>query len=443
MNDENDDKSIVNALSALGWVEEKSEEEEPAETDKSLQEQLELFIKQNGILNEKINSIAKENEILNEERENLLRVIEENKSKLSDSPINIEAVKQKEQIIIEKENLINELEIKIQELSESVEAGGAQIQAVQELKGIIANKDQEINDMKQDKELFSQKSHEWNSEIDKKQQYIQDLFASVNEKKQIIEEQTQKLKELNEINSELNLKIEEISSKSKQSEDLLGKNQNLIENLKDKDNKIKELKEQIIYLQNEIKNDTVQKSKYDKIILLVEKKDEIITNKEKSIFDVENSLNSANQTIFNLQQQLETFNLVKKDLKKKEERNKELVIEIEEKIQRGLANKELIDRLEDKIEYSLKDLAKYELELNNKNFILQDKESENISLIEKIKKLETQLYEGERIEDKILTDLTKIKDEKQNIEAELNEKNKELVELKKKIKLMRRNMSKT
>ena len=68
--------------------------------------------------------------------------------------------------------------------------------------------------------------------------------------------------------------------------------------------------EQVRYLES----DTIQKSKYDKLELLVEKKDEIITEKEKNIFELNNTLNSANQKISNLQQQIETFNLVKKDL---------------------------------------------------------------------------------------------------------------------------------
>ena len=68
----------------------------------------------------------------------------------------------------------------------------------------------------------------------------------------------------------------------------------------------------------------------------------ISAEKEKSIFDVQNSLKSAHQTINQLQQQIETFNLMKKDLEKKEERIRELVVQIEEKIQGELANKELI-----------------------------------------------------------------------------------------------------
>ncbi|MFX1394580.1 MAG: hypothetical protein ACFFAH_13525, partial [Promethearchaeota archaeon] len=216
-----------------------------------------------------------------------------------------------------------------------------------------------------------------------------------------------------------------------------------LEKLQEKDNKIKELTEQIQYLENEIKLDTVKKSKYEKLRLLVEKKDEIITEKEKAIFEAENSVKSANQKINDLSQQLETFNLVKKDLEKKEERIKSLVVQIEEKIQKELTNSELINHLEANLEKAQKSSAKFELQLNNNVTLLNEKEAEIKTLKENIKDLNNKLTEGEKIEDKLLTDLQKIKDDKLKLESELEKKNSELIELKKKIKLMRRELSKS
>jgi chromosome segregation ATPase len=177
--------------------------------------------------------------------------------------------------------------------------------------------------------------------------------------------------------------------------------------------------------------------------LLVEKKDEIITEKEKAIFEAENSLKLTNQKINDLAQQLETFNLVKKDLEKKEERIKTLVIEIEEKIQKELTNKELIKNLEEKLEKAQKSSAKYEIQFNNNVNLLQEKETELENLNGKFKELNNKLTEGEKIEDKLLNDIQKIKDDKLKLESELEKKNAELVELKKKIKLMRREISKS
>ena len=443
MNDrENDDKSIVEALSALGWVEEKDNEEGPSTTDKSLKEQLKLFIEQNRELNDKINIISKENEELKQENENLLNVNTKSKITIEGEQVSSEILDEKEKFIVEQENLIKYLEAKIKTLSESNEIGGSQIQAVQELKDKIAQKDLEIDEFEREKEEFAQKTHEMNSEIDNKQLQIQELSISNSEKDQIIEEQAEKFETLNETIREQTQKIEEFSLQTTQFKDLHDKNLTLNEQLEEGANRINELEEQVQYLQNVVQNETIHKSKYDKIITLVEKKDEIITEKEKSIFDVQNSLKSANQTINQLQQQVETFNLLKKDLEKKDERIRDLVVQIEEKVQNELANREVINRLEDKLENNQKDLVQYKVELNTKNTLLEKKEAEITTLSENVKKLNTDMYESEQIEDKILTDITKLKDEKLKFESELETKDKELIELKKKIKLMRRDLSK-
>ena len=443
MNDrENDDKSIVEALSALGWVEEKEGEERPSITDKSLKEQLKLFIEQNRELNDKINIISKENEDLKQENENLLNVITESKNKIEEKPVSSEILDEKEKFIVEQENLIKYLEAKIQTLSESNEIGGSQIQAVQELKEKIAQKDLVIDEFEREKEDFAQKTHEMNSEIDNKQLQIQELSITNSEKDQIIEEQAEKFEILNKTIKEQTQKIEEFSSQATQFKDLIDKNQTSNEQIEEGVIRINELEEQVQYLQNVVQNETIHKSKYDKIITLVEKKDEIITEKEKSIFDAQNSLKSTHQTINQLQQQVETFNLLKKDLENKEERIRELVLQIEEKVQSELANKELINRFEDKLENTQKELVQYGVELNTKNTLLEKREAEITTLSENVKKLNTDIYEAEQIEDKILTDITKLKDEKLKFESELETKDKELIELKKKIKLMRRDLSK-
>ena len=110
MNDlENDDKSIVEALSALGCVEEKDNEEGPSTTDKSLKEQLKLFIEQNRELNDKINIISKENEELKQENENLLNVNTKSKITIEGEQVSSEILDEKEKFIVEQENLIKYL----------------------------------------------------------------------------------------------------------------------------------------------------------------------------------------------------------------------------------------------------------------------------------------------------------------------------------------------
>ena len=80
--------------------------------------------------------------------------------------------------------------------------------------------------------------------------------------------------------------------------------------------------------------------------------------------------------------------------------------------------------------------------MNTKNDLLVKKEAEITTLSENVKKLTTDIYEAEQIEDKILNDITKLKDENLKLESDLENKDTELIELKKKIKLMRRDLSK-
>ncbi|MFX1499519.1 MAG: hypothetical protein ACFFDH_00990 [Promethearchaeota archaeon] len=332
--EEDNDQSIVDALSTLGWVEEKDEEGESLETEDNLKEQIKFFI-------------------------------EENKRLIGE--------------IHEKEDKVQRLEERIKEFSQKAEDEELHTQAVQNLYDAIENKNKEIESL-----TFR----------------LNDDTGKLNK---IINDQIEKIKSLT-------AEIEQI--KSNQTE-----NQELIENLNEKEVMIKELKEQINYLEN----DSIQKSKFEKVEVLLEKKDEIITEKEKVIFSLENDLQAANQKFHDLQQQFETFNLVKKDLEKKSERNKALVVEIEELKQKNINSQELVGHLEEKLEEAHKKsgnlTGKFELELVNMRSMLDDRGEEIKSLKEEIREL---------LDSKI----------------KLEEKDKEIIELKKRIKLMRRDMQK-
>jgi len=348
--EEEEDKSIVDALSTLGWVEEKEEKEgPPLKTEDNLMEQLNFFMNENKKLTEDLN---------------------------------------------EKNKTIKDLEINIQELSQKVEEKAVQGQAIQKLYETIEDK---------------------NDEIEK----------------------------INKINNDQIEKIKELTSQIEIFNSEQTQNQDLLEELQEKENKIKDLKEQLHYLET----DTIQKSKFEKTEILLEKKDEIITEKEKAIFDIENSLKSANQKIHDLQQQLETFSLLKKDLEKKDERVKQLVVEIEELKQKNITNSELIRHLEERLEEAQEKsghiTGKFEVELAHMRNIIDGKDSEIKELKEKAFGIENKLNETEKIDDKLLSDIQEIKDDKLKLESELEKKNQELVELKKKIKLMRRDLAKS
>ena len=95
----------------------------------------------------------------------------------------------------------------------------------------------------------------------------------------------------------------------------------------------------------------------------MEKKDEIITEKEKEIFELNNSIQSSTQKLTTLQQQTETYNLLKKDVVKKEEKIKTLISEIDDLKQKNLSGADITRRLEERLEESHKAVAKYELEI--------------------------------------------------------------------------------
>jgi chromosome segregation ATPase len=358
--EEDSDKSITEALSTLGWVEEQEEEQESLESEDNIKEQLTFFMEENKRL---INEIA------------------------------------------EKTERIQNLEQSIQNLSEKAEEDDAQSEQVQKLYETIENK---------------------NEIIDKLNSTLEEDSTKLNK---IIQDQIEKIKDLTS-------QVENLQSEQKKSQDLNNK-------LEEKEIIIKELKEQLQYLEN----DSIQKSKFEKVEVLLEKKDEIITEKEKTIFSLENDLKTAKQKIHDLQQQFETFNLVKKDLEKKIDRNKALAMEIEELKQKNITNQDIVERLEEKLEDAHKKsgnlTGKFELELANMRSMIEDKGQQIKSLTEQLKELQNKPDESKQIEEKFLKEIQDIKDEKLKLESEIITKSEEIIELKKKIKLMRRDLQKS
>ncbi len=452
-NNDNEDKSIVEALSALGWEEEKEPDEEPVAS--SIQEQLNLFKEQNKKLLEDINRTNQENEVVKKEKNELA---------------------EKEEILLET---LKKHETKIEELETNLESTG-NIEEIQRINTLLNEKEEQLKE---------------------KVTHLEELNSLNNEQASVIENQKTKILISKNTIGDLNRRIEDLTTQIDQIQNQQVDGQNTIDILQEKDLKIKELNEQIKYLEN----DSVHKSKFDKVNILIEKKDEIITEKEKAIFEIQNELNSTNQKFKDFQQQLETFSLVKKDLAKKDERIKTLVINIEELEQKLISNSNQIDNLEivlqqkdkeindlkhedltdsnqlkeleDKLESKINDIKNLEIflkqkdneietlkqkdltgsnqlreleeSLKDKNILFESLNETNKKLTEALeelsvsnKKLNNKIKESEIIEDKILTDLQVIKDENLKLSSLLVRKDEELIELKKKIKLMRRDLSK-
>ena len=415
-----EDTSMVDALSSLGWIEEKDDEEEiPTSDEDKIREQLNFFIEQNKQLNEEISTLKDDYESLKTISETFHNEKEKSIQLAKDNNATIEDLLQK---IVEKDNLVNDLESKIEFLNETNVVD-------LEVSKSIESKEKEIESLQ--------------SQIGDKNKQIEEFEFSAKEKNQIIQDQKNKINDLNKVNTEQAQKIEVFSADLEQIKSEQLTNTGLVGRLQEKDEKIKDLMEQIQYLEN----DTVQKSKFEKVKVLLEKKDEIITEKEKEIFKLESSSQSSVQSLKELQQKVETFSLIKKDLSKKEERIKNLVIEIEKLTQKNLTNEEFINqiqaRLEDSQEKSGNVTGKLELEIMNLRNVVDEQVTEIKELREKEVSLKNKIFESEQIEDRILTEMQNVKDEKLKAESQLEVKQKELVELKKKIKILRRDINKT
>ena len=421
MPDESDQKeedtSMVDALSSLGWIEEKEEEQEPPISEEdSLKEQLNFFIEQNKKLTEELTNLKEENESLKavagsfqHDKEKTIQLSKENNDTIDNLL----------QTVVQKDTLIKDLESKIDFLNET-QVNDSEISLS------LQNKEKEIEELKFQLGDKNNKVLEFKTSNEKKDQLIQNQTTELERLKNEVADQTQKI---NAVSSDTENLISEQQA-----------NKKLAEKVVEKENKIKELLEQIQYLEN----DTIQKSKFEKQQILLEKKDELITEKEKELFNLENRQKTTNQTIKDLQQKVETFSLVKKDVEKKEERIKNFVLEIEKLTQKNITNEEFITqiqaRLEESQEKSGNITGKFELEIMNLRNVIDEQITEIKDIRANENVLKNKIDESEQIEDRILTEMQKVKDEKLKVESALDNKEMELIELKKKIKIMRRDI---
>ena len=399
--DQNGEDEMSNALSALGWVEERDEESPLVSEDDNLQEQLNLAIEKNKELTELIDQLNEENDNIRRNSESLFQDKEKALQLVNENNATIENLLK---TIVQKDESINKLEDKINNIDQTAQVS---------------------------------------SSINEKNEEIQVLKSQIEEKNQEIEIKVEEIKNLKDSVDKQALALQNLDSELKDLKTMEKTNKELSFQLKEKDTQISELTEQLQYLES----DTIQKSKFEKIQILAEKKDEIITEKEKVIFGLENSLNASNQTIKDLQHKLETYTLAKKDLAKKEERINELVLEIEKVTQKNKTNEEFMTQLQTRLEESQEKsgniTGKFELEMANLRNIIDDQTTEIKMLRENETKLQNKLYETEQIEDRILTEMQEVKDEKLKLESQIEVKEEELIELKKKIKVMRRDIKKT
>ncbi|MBY9004942.1 MAG: hypothetical protein KGD73_13280, partial [Candidatus Lokiarchaeota archaeon] len=379
-----EDESMVNALSSLGWIEEKDlEEEHPKKGDDALQEQLAYFKEQNVQLN---NEIIK----MRRDYEKLLQDTSETKRQ-----------KEKFTQMVEKNN-----------------------DTIENLLQSISQKDVKINELETNAKMFAESSSNnedmngLQNQIEEQSLKIEELnFADI-EKNKIIANQREEIDKINRIIKDQVQKIKELTNETEEFKSEKDTNVGLVEKLREKDQKIKELMEQLQYLDK----DTVQKSKFEKLANELSVKDKIITEKEEIIFQMESSIESANKKTKEIQQQLETFSLVKKDAENKEKRINTLVLEVERLNQKNLTNAEFISSIQEKLEVSQERsgnlTGKFELEMANLRSLIDSNNLEIKELRENDTKLKNKIYEAEQIEDRLLSEMQNLKDDKLRFESE-------------------------
>ncbi len=385
------DDSLSDALSALGWIEEEEGIESKEEMPSSLEDQVKFLLKKKKKL----------------EEQNLMlkNYIEQLDSSLSTA---------------EKPEIPNDFESKIN------------------------GKDEIISKLTVERDDISKKLKE-------QREKIISLDLKVGEQNDLLIEKDKQINEFSLNISQLNEKenlIKQLEAKIKEFE--LGKNgiSEFQEKIKQRDTQIQELHQQIQYLEK----DTIQKSKYDKLKVLIDKKDEIITQKEKALFDKENSLNKAKEEIQELMgkvKETEKFHerLAEKgeeiDFLKGEIAHLNLQLEKSKSLQNKIKEfeEQLIKRERENVEITKSSMAKEEivkrveqkLELSQKEAVKKDIEIENLKI-----NFEKELEALKVKENGYLDNIQILKMENSRMEQESGKLKDEIIELKKKIKVLRR-----
>ena len=184
-----EDTSMVDALSSLGWIEEKEDEEEiPVSEEDKIKEQLNFFIEQNKQLTDEIGKLREENDSLkfisdsfHQEKEKSIQLAKENNATIEDLL----------QKIIKKDDLIKDLESKIEFLNET------NVMDLEVSKS-IESKEKEIESL--------------HSQLGDKNKQIQEFEFSAKEKNQIVQDQKNNIGNLNKVITEQSQKLEGVSA---------------------------------------------------------------------------------------------------------------------------------------------------------------------------------------------------------------------------------------
>ena len=257
----------------------------------------------------------------------------------------------------------------------------------EELNNVIKNKEESIKKYKEQEKNYLSKINEY--EINKKKN--QDLQKKIDnlekENKDLLKKNKDSEKERSEIQNKLNDKIKEIDKLNKE-------NQNLKENEKEFNKKIKELEKEIL-------------------------------NKEKDYKNQISKLEKENR---------ESISRIGLDLEDKIKYNEELIKENKKLKDNEKNNLKLIKDYEINEKNYLSKIKEYETELKQKEKIINNFDKENKELLEKNEDLETKNSEIQNTLNNEIAEGDKLYDENQDLKKQVEEFNKTLKELEKKIK---------
>ena len=474
-----EDDAINEALSALGWVEEKD-----GKSIEQLTEQAQIIEK----LNKKILELQKKNQDLDalvkgdSQTRDVEKIQSDYSSKITHMQDRIDAMKaEKDEFMFKLGNVMKEKEDIARSYDLQIEQLNAQNQALLNRTALNQSFDDEIAIMSAEKQEYVREITHLREENTINSSKIKELENINNQHqgelinaKSEAEDKTSRFKglvqELEGYKNEfVNLKnkiidlesqnqsiSEEVSQKQFQINEESTQVASYKEQLANKDAIIKDLQKEVNGYSEQIQYmeaDTVKSSDFEELKGIIANKDQVITAKEKIIFELEKKTND-------LRKYAEDTEALTKELKhqiKEKEQDNSEVVKLKEEIKtlneslisqdqqkhvlyeqvRKLKEKEtgemaIIQRLEHQIEEMRSSVIKENIELDT----LKKEQQSNKS---KLEELQSDLENKEKMEAKINRKLSEMKE---THEKELNSLHDEITEHKKRIKILRRDLSK-
>ncbi len=474
-----EDDAIKEALSGLGWIEEKDSEGSIEE----ITEQAQIIER----LNKKILELQKKNQELDAllkvdgQSRDIEKTKEEASTKISHLQARVDALKaEKDEFMFKLGESMNQKEEIIRTYEMQIEQLKAQNQALLNRTALNQSFDDEIAIITAEKqELVRENTHLReentlrNSKIKELETLNNQYHGELVQIKSDAEVKSSRFKGLVEElegykNEFVNLKnkiVELERNNQKLAEELSQKQFQMSEEatqivsykemvankdavISDLQNQVEEYSEQIQYMEA----DTVKRSDFEELRAIISNKDDVITIKEKMIFDLEKKIDELRRysedndsLIKELKQQLlekgqegseldklqNEIQILSHTVADQEQQKKVLYEQVRKLREKETGDEAIIERLEHQIEEMRSSVIKDNLELETLR-------KENATRIQELNELRTELEKKEKLDGKINRRLQEMKE---THEKEINALHDEINEHKKRIKILRRDLS--